>query len=38
MKEECLAQSYEAVSVLPAELGDNLGDLAALSLAISIDR
>jgi len=38
MKEECLAPSLEAVRVLPAELGENLGDLAALSLAISIER
>ena len=38
MAEECLAPSLAVVQVVPAELGDNLGDLAALSLAISIDR
>lgn len=38
MAEECLALSLAVVRVVPAELGDNLGDLAALSLAISIDR
>ena len=38
MREECLAPSYAVVQVVPAELGDNLGDLAALSLAISIDK
>ena len=38
MAEECLPMSLDVVQVVPAELGENLGDLAALSLAISIDR
>lgn len=36
MREECLAFSLDAVKVVPAELGDDIGDRAALSLAISI--
>ena len=38
LKEECLAFSLAACKVVPAELGDDIGDRAALSLAISIDK
>lgn len=35
MKRECLPFSYEVCEVVPAELGENIGDYAALSLALS---
>lgn len=35
MRAECLEQSYAACRVVPAELGDAIGDYAALSLALS---
>lgn len=35
MKKECLAQSYAVCRVIPAALGDAIGDYAALSLALS---
>jgi len=38
MKEECLPFSLEAVRVVPAELAENLGDIAALSLAIAAEE
>ncbi len=31
--EECLAYSLDVCSVVPAKLGDNIGDYAALSVA-----
>lgn len=34
MKKECLLASLESVSVVPARLGEQLGDYAALSLAL----
>lgn len=34
MKEECLPAALSAVTVLPAELGEEIGDRAALSLAM----
>ena len=37
MKEECLPAALSAVTVLPAELGEEIGDRAALSLAIAAD-
>lgn len=37
LAEECLPCSLQAVRVVPAELGDNLGDAAALSLAIEAE-
>lgn len=36
MRRECLPQAYNAVRILPAELGDDLGDRAALALAQSM--
>jgi len=36
LKEEALAPAVSAVQVVPAALGEELGDLAALSLAVSI--
>lgn len=36
MRRECLACAYGAVRVVPAELGEELGDRAALALAMSI--
>lgn len=33
LKKECLAYSFEACKVVPAELGDNIGDYAALAVA-----
>lgn len=38
LREEGLSQSVSVVKVVPAALGEELGDLAALSLAISIDK
>lgn len=38
LREEGLSQSVSVVRVVPAALGETLGDLAALSLAISIDQ
>jgi glucokinase len=37
MKEECLPFSLAACEVVPAQLGDDVGDRAALALAISLD-
>ena len=34
MEKECLGASLDAVSVVPATLGEQLGDYAALSLAV----
>jgi glucokinase len=34
MRRECLTQTYSAVKVLPALLGDEIGDIAALTLAM----
>lgn len=33
MKKECLKQSFETVKILPAGLGENVGDYAAISVA-----
>lgn len=38
MREECLPMSYGAVSVVPAGLGESIGDLAALALAMSMNE
>ena len=38
MRQECLPFSLDACEIVPAELGDDIGNRAALSLAISIDR
>ena len=38
MKEECLPAALAAVKILPAELGEEIGDRAALSLAITADK
>ena len=38
MREECLPMSYGAVSVVPAGLGEAIGDLAALALAMSMNE
>ena len=38
MCQECLPFSLDACKIVPAELGDDIGNRAALSLAISIDR
>jgi glucokinase len=38
MRRECLPFSLEACEVVPAELGEDIGNRAALSLAISIDN
>lgn len=38
MREECLPSTYSAVKVVPAMLGEKIGDLAALALAASIDE
>ncbi|MBO4355741.1 MAG: ROK family protein [Clostridia bacterium] len=38
LKEECLPQSLGVCRILPAELGDDIGNRAALTLAISIDK
>lgn len=37
MKRECLAPSYGICKVVPAQLGENIGDYAALSLALSLE-
>lgn len=37
MEEECLPAALQAVKVVPAELGDDIGNRAALSLAMSLD-
>ncbi len=37
MAEECLPAALRVVKVVPAELGDDLGNRAALSLAMSLD-
>ncbi len=34
MRNECLPQTYAEVKVVPAQLGDEIGDIAALTLAI----
>lgn len=33
MKKECLSFSYEKVGIMPAKLSENIGDIAALSIA-----
>ena len=38
MKEECLPFSLAVCRVVPAELGDDIGNRAALSLAIALDE
>lgn len=38
LEKECLPISLDAVRVVPAELGDNLGDIAAISLAIAAEE
>lgn len=38
MKRECLPFSYEAVRVVPAALGDEIGDVAALALAVAAEE
>lgn len=38
MKEECLAVSYDVCEVVPAALAENIGDFAALSLALAADN
>ena len=38
MRQECLPFSLAACEIVPAELGDDIGNRAALSLAVSIDR
>ncbi len=38
MRQECLPFSLDVCEIVPAELGDDIGNRAALSLAISIDR
>jgi len=38
MHQECLPFSLDVCEIVPAELGDDIGNRAALSLAISIDR
>ena len=38
MKRECLPFSYAAVRVVPAELGDEIGDVAALALAVAAEE
>lgn len=38
LAEECLPFSLDAVRIVPAQLGDNLGDIAALSLAIAAEE
>lgn len=35
MRRECLARSLDVCRVVPAELGDSIGDVAALSVALS---
>ena len=34
LRQECLPQTWEAVQIVPAQLGDRIGDLAALSVAM----
>lgn len=38
LAQECLPYSLEAVKIVPAELGDNLGDVAASSLAMEAEE
>lgn len=38
MKEEALPQSLEVCSVVPAQLGDDIGDVAALTVAIAFSQ
>ena len=38
MKRECLGISYDICKVVPAELSENIGDYAALSLALAADK
>lgn len=38
MREECLPTTYSAVKVVPAMLGEKIGDLAAIALAASINK
>lgn len=37
MKKECLSLSYDVCKVVPAKLGESIGDLAALSLALTAE-
>lgn len=37
VKKECLTDSYEVCRILPAQIGENIGDYAALAVAISGD-
>ena len=37
IKRECLTDSYKACKILPAQIGENIGDYAALAIAISED-
>lgn len=37
MKKECLGLSYDVCKVVPAKLGESIGDLAALSLALTAE-
>ena len=38
MKKECLPLSYGVCKVVPAQLGENIGDYAALSLAMTVQE
>lgn len=38
MRKECLGISYNVCKVVPAELSENIGDYAALSLALAADK
>ena len=38
MKEECLPFSLEVCEIVPAQLGEDIGNRAALSLAIALDE
>ena len=38
MKEECLAYAYDVVRVVPAELGESIGDYAALAVAANLAK
>jgi glucokinase len=35
IEKECLADSYKACKILPAQIGENIGDYAALAIALS---
>ena len=38
LRRECLEDTFAALSIVPAELGDSIGDVAALTLAIDADN